>query len=44
MKAVVEEVTRREIPDYVKSIVFEVMANNKDNEDIEVPYIKYTLK
>lgn len=44
MKEVVEEVTRKKIPDYVQSIVLEVIANNKDDEDVEIPYIKFNLR
>lgn len=44
MKEVVEEVTKKKIPDYVRSIVLEVIANNKDDEDVEIPYIKFNLR
>ncbi|VDN25146.1 unnamed protein product [Gongylonema pulchrum] len=44
MKDVVEEVTRKKIPDYVRSIVLDVIANNKDDEDVEIPYIKFNLR
>ncbi|VDN83601.1 unnamed protein product [Brugia pahangi] len=44
MKDIVEEVTRKKIPDYVQSIVLEVIANNKDDEDVEIPYIKFNLR
>ncbi|KAL3985654.1 ubiquitin-activating enzyme E1 family protein [Acanthocheilonema viteae] len=44
MKDIVEEVTKKKIPDYVQSIVLEVIANNKDDEDVEIPYIKFNLR
>ncbi|VDN08050.1 unnamed protein product [Thelazia callipaeda] len=44
MQEVVEEVTKKKIPDHVHSIVLEVIANNKDEEDVEIPYIKFNLR
>ncbi|KAM3716767.1 Ubiquitin-like modifier-activating enzyme [Dirofilaria immitis] len=44
MKDIVEEVTRKKIPDHVQSIVLEVIANNTDEEDVEIPYIKFNLR
>ncbi|VDK77052.1 unnamed protein product [Onchocerca ochengi] len=44
MKEIVEEVTRKKIPNHVQSIVLEVIANNKDDEDVEIPYIKFNLR
>uniref|UniRef100_A0A158R3T7 E1 ubiquitin-activating enzyme n=1 Tax=Syphacia muris TaxID=451379 RepID=A0A158R3T7_9BILA len=43
VKKVVEEVSRRPIPDYARSIVLEVMTTNENDEDVEIPYIKYNF-
>ncbi|WKY05963.1 hypothetical protein Q1695_006288 [Nippostrongylus brasiliensis] len=42
VKAVVEDVSKRQVPHYQRSLVLEVMATdpNTDN-DVEVPYIRY---
>lgn len=43
MSAVVKEVSKKSIPTYVKSLVFELCCNDENGEDIEVPYVKYDL-
>ncbi|GMT25395.1 hypothetical protein PFISCL1PPCAC_16692 [Pristionchus fissidentatus] len=44
VSAVVQEVTRTPKPEHVKSFVLEVMASNPENdEDVEIPYIKYDI-
>jgi ubiquitin-activating enzyme E1 len=44
MSAVVKEVSKKNIPTYVKSLVFELCCNDENGEDIEVPYVKYDLQ
>lgn len=39
-----EEVSRTQIPSYRKSIVLEVAANDDEDNDVEVPYIKYNIR
>jgi len=40
---VVKLVTKKDIDPWVKAIVFELCCNDKDDEDVEVPYVKYNL-
>ncbi|KAE9551105.1 hypothetical protein FO519_005683 [Halicephalobus sp. NKZ332] len=40
----VEEVSHNPVPPYRRSIVLEVAATNANDEDVEVPYIKYNFK
>jgi ubiquitin-activating enzyme E1 len=39
----VEEVSQKPIPSYVRALVLDMCSNNKDDEDVETPYIKYNL-
>ena len=41
VKKVVEDVSRRPTPSYAHSLVLEVMATDANDEDVEIPYIKY---
>lgn len=42
VKEVVEDVSKRTVPEYQKSLVLEVMATDRNtDEDVEVPYIRY---
>ncbi|VDM48277.1 unnamed protein product, partial [Toxocara canis] len=41
VKTVIEEVSNRKTPDYVRCFVLEVMATDPNDEDVEIPYIKY---
>lgn len=43
VKKVVEEVSRRPTPEYAHSLVLEVMATDSNDEDVEIPYIKYNF-
>ena len=40
---VVKKVSKKKIPPQVKALVFELCVNDKDGEDVEVPYVKYNL-
>ena len=40
---VVKKVSKKKIPPHVKALVFELCVNDKDGEDVEVPYVKYNL-
>ena len=39
----VETVSKKPIPPHVKNLVVEVMANDEDFEDVEVPFIVVRL-
>lgn len=43
MSEVVKKVSKRRIEPYVRSLVFEICCDDKDGEDIEVPYVRYSL-
>lgn len=44
MSKVVLQVTKKQsLPPHVRSLVMEICCNDKDGEDVEVPYIKYDL-
>lgn len=43
MSAVVKDVSKKTIPSYIKSLVFELCCNDEEGEDVEVPYVKYDL-
>ncbi|OWF35050.1 ubiquitin-like modifier-activating enzyme 1 isoform X2 [Mizuhopecten yessoensis] len=43
MSEVVKQVSKKKIPPYVKALVLELCCNDKDGEDVEVPYIQYRL-
>lgn len=35
----IKEVSKRDIPSHVKNLIFEVCCDDKEGEDVEVPYI-----
>ncbi|XP_063605255.1 ubiquitin-like modifier-activating enzyme 1 isoform X2 [Penaeus indicus] len=43
MSEVVKKVSKKKIEDHVRALVLELCANDKDGEDVEVPYVKYNL-
>ncbi|VDM27078.1 unnamed protein product [Toxocara canis] len=43
VRTVVEEVSRRKMPAHARSLVLEVMATDKNDDDVEIPYIKYNF-
>ena len=43
MSEVVKKVSKKRIEPHVKALVLELCANDKDGEDVEVPYVKYNL-
>ncbi|KAK5640453.1 hypothetical protein RI129_011264 [Pyrocoelia pectoralis] len=43
MSEVVKKVSKRRIEPHVKALVFELCCNDADGNDVEVPYVKYTL-
>ncbi|XP_055313849.1 ubiquitin-like modifier-activating enzyme 1 [Sitodiplosis mosellana] len=43
MSEVVKKVSKRKIEPHVRALVFEICCNDIDGEDVEVPYVCYTL-
>ncbi|XP_062579325.1 ubiquitin-like modifier-activating enzyme 1 isoform X2 [Saccostrea cucullata] len=43
LSEVVKRVSKKKIPSHVKALVLELCCNDKDGEDVEVPYVKYNL-
>ena len=41
---VVEVVSKKNIPDHVKDLVLEVCCDDKNGEDVEVPFIQYRFR
>ncbi|RXG67118.1 Ubiquitin-like modifier-activating enzyme 1 [Armadillidium vulgare] len=43
LSEVVKKVSKRKLESHVRALVLELCANDKDGEDVEVPYVKYNL-
>ncbi|XP_040359300.2 ubiquitin-like modifier-activating enzyme 1 isoform X9 [Ixodes scapularis] len=43
MTEVVKNVSQKKLEPHVKALVFELCCNDRDGEDVEVPYVRYTL-
>lgn len=43
MSEVVKKVSKKKIEPHVRALVFEICCNDLDGEDVEVPYVCYTL-
>ncbi|KAF2880951.1 hypothetical protein ILUMI_25232 [Ignelater luminosus] len=43
MSEVVKRVSKRRIEPHVRALVFELCCNDVDGNDVEVPYVRYTL-
>lgn len=43
MSEVVTKVSKRRLEPHVRALVFELCCNDESGEDVEVPYVKYTL-
>lgn len=43
MTEIVRQVSRREIEPHERALVFELCCNDEDGEDVEVPYVRYTI-
>ncbi|KAG6455670.1 hypothetical protein O3G_MSEX009330 [Manduca sexta] len=43
MSEVVTKVSKKRLEPHVKALVFELCCNDDDGNDVEVPYVKYTL-
>ena len=40
----VEKVSKKKIKPYVKALVLELCCNDKEDEDVEVPYVRYRFR
>lgn len=43
MPELVQAVSKKTIPSYIKALVFELCCNDETDEDVEVPYVKYKI-
>ena len=43
MTDVVKKVSKRNIAPHERALVFEICCNDEEGEDVEVPYVRYTL-
>ncbi|KAG8325121.1 E1 ubiquitin-activating protein [Homalodisca vitripennis] len=43
MSEVVRKVSKKKLEPHVKALVFELCCNDTDGNDVEVPYVRYTL-
>lgn len=43
MTEIVRKITKREIPPHERALIFEICCNDDDGEDVEAPYVRYTL-
>lgn len=43
MSEVVKKVSKKRLEPHVTALVFEVCCNDEEGEDVEVPYVRYTL-
>ena len=43
MSQVVEAVSKKPIEPHVKALTFELCCNDESGEDVEIPYVRYTL-
>lgn len=43
MTEVVRRVSKRQIAPHERALVFEICCNDEEGEDVEVPYVRYTL-
>ena len=43
MTEVVKRVSKRRIEPHIRALVFELCCNDANGDDVEVPYVRYTL-
>ncbi|ORZ23635.1 ubiquitin-activating emzyme E1 [Absidia repens] len=44
MSKLVETVSKKPIPPHVKAVIVEICANDKEGEDVEVPYVRVKIR
>lgn len=43
MSEVVQTVSKRTLEPHIKALAFDLCCNDTEGEDVEVPYVRYTL-
>lgn len=43
MSTLVETISRKPIPEHQKNVIFEITAEDEDEEDVEIPYVMVKL-
>ena len=43
LSEVCSSVSKKKIPDHVRCLVLEICCNDKEGEDVEVPFVQYVL-
>lgn len=43
MSELVRKVSKKQIAPHERALVFEICCNDEEGEDVEVPYVRYTL-
>lgn len=44
MTEIVTKVSKKKLGKHVKALVFELCCNDDTEEDVEVPYVRYTIR
>ncbi len=44
MTEIVTKVSKKKLGKHVKALVFELCCNDETEEDVEVPYVRYTIR
>lgn len=44
MTEIVTKVSKKKLGKHVKALVFELCCNDLTDEDVEVPYVRYTIR
>lgn len=44
LSQLVESVSKKQIPEHQKEVIFEIVAEDEEDEDVEVPYIKVKVR
>lgn len=44
MTEIVTKVSKKKLGKHVKALVFELCCNDLSDEDVEVPYVRYTIR
>lgn len=44
MTEIVTKVSKKKLGKHVKALVFELCCNDVTDEDVEVPYVRYTIR
>ncbi len=44
MTEIVTKVSKKKLGKHIKALVFELCCNDETEEDVEVPYVRYTIR